>query len=360
MHAISVDVPSGIATGPKLPLVSVIITAHNYVSYVAECLASVREQSYSNFECVVVDDASTDQTLEAVERTLAGWGDGRFSVKSTAQNVGQMGAQVFGLRATSGEFVVFVDADDVLHDNFLERHLFAHLNFEVPVAFTSSDQWTIDGRGTVLSFHHSDFLSRHLNDEGQEVTIGEGSKLAMQAFLLPWRHHDQVALGEWWWATQSTMMFRRPVLELILPETIATGAFRICANSYIVRFSQLIGGSLLLREALGRYRRHGGNNFSANPLIGARMQTGDMRIHPRFHDFHVLALATLTQGADRFTAVLGEGRFIELATIFRLGGGGGTVGRLRGSIVHRVVRRIVMRIAGAEAYAKLRMRVLRL
>ena len=71
MTASLIDVASGTSAGLKLPLVSVIVTAHNYAAYVAECLASVRAQSYSNFECLVVDDASTDQTLDVVERTLA-------------------------------------------------------------------------------------------------------------------------------------------------------------------------------------------------------------------------------------------------------------------------------------------------
>ena len=343
-----------------VPLVSIVVTAHNYARFIGECLASIREQTYANFECIVVDDASTDGTPDIAKATIAPWKDSRFSVVSTPENLGQLGAQVSGFAKTRGEFVVFVDADDVLHENFLERHLFVHLNSEVPVAFTSSDQWTIDGSGTVLSFHHSDLLSRYHTAEGREMTIGDGSDLAMRAFLLPWQD-THIAFGPWWWATQTSMMFRRPVLDLVLPNKVEPGVFRICADFYLVRFAQLIGGSLLLRESLCRYRRHGSNNFSSNPLIGARMQTGDMRKHPENAEFFNLALFVLRKNIDRFIAIVGEDRYSGLLGVFAPDDGKHRlVSLLRASPAHRAIRWIIKFTLGADMYSKIRARFLRL
>jgi cellulose synthase/poly-beta-1,6-N-acetylglucosamine synthase-like glycosyltransferase len=52
----------GGALAVALPRVSVIVTAYNYARYIGECLASIRAQTYTNFECVVVDDRSADGT----------------------------------------------------------------------------------------------------------------------------------------------------------------------------------------------------------------------------------------------------------------------------------------------------------
>jgi glycosyltransferase involved in cell wall biosynthesis len=339
----------------KLPCVSVIVTAYNYARYIGECLASIRAQTYTNFECVVVDDRSRDRTREVAETTVSEWNDMRFSVTQTPQNLGQLGAQVFGLSKTRGDFVVFIDADDVLHDNFLMRHLFAHLNFELPVGFTSSDQWTINASGEVLSFHDPQ-VSRHYGSRGQEVTIGEGSDRSLQAYLLRW-HDTPLTFDHWRWATQSTMMFRRPLIELILPDDLESGAFRTCADSYIVRFAQLIGGSLVLREPLGRYRRHGSNNF-AGPLIGARTESGDMRKHPTLGEHYACALAILSAKSDQFIASIGEDRYQNLLATFRLGAGSGDFRRWRGSVPHRIFRRIMLPLVGAKAYARMRARVL--
>src|SRR5262249_60323042 len=91
-------------------------------------------------------------------------------------------------------------------------------------------------------------------------------------------------------------MFRRPLLSLILPAPPSgLAAFRTCSDFYIVRLGQLVGGSFVFREALGCYRRHGGNNFAYNGVIAARMQTGDMRNHPSLAAFRDLVLCMLPE-----------------------------------------------------------------
>ncbi len=125
------------------PLVSIIVTAHNYGRFVADCLNSVFAQTHPRIECIVVDDCSDDDTPAVVEGLLAGWNDPRFSYHRLSRNVGQLGAQVEGFARSKGEFVVFLDADDLLFPDFVARHLFVHHNLETPVGFTSSNQWTI-------------------------------------------------------------------------------------------------------------------------------------------------------------------------------------------------------------------------
>ena len=108
-------------------------------------------------------------------------------------------------------------------------------------------------------------------------------------------------------------MFRRALLAMILPDAPSQAqGFRTCSDFYIVRLGQLIGGSFVFREALGCHRRHGGNNFCRNDLIAARMQTGDMRIHPPPAAFRALVLQLLADRRQEWLSLLGQERYDDL------------------------------------------------
>jgi len=356
--------PSAIPSPPPQvlsdPLVSVIVTAYNYGEFIADCLRSVRAQTYERFECIVVDDCSTDDTPAIVSALLREWQDPRFRYTRLPQNVGQLGAQLHGFGESAGEFVVFLDADDLLFPPFLERHLFVHHYIETAVAFTSSNQWTISRDGQVLAKSHTDFVSRVWNTEGIDLRVkatDDKRRAPARGILFPF-WHDENDPSTWVWGTQSTMMFRRPLLAMILPAPSRSAeSFRICADFYLVRFGQLIGGSYVFREALGCYRRHGGNNFSKNDLIAARMQTGDMRNHPSAAAYRRLGREVLAERKTDFIAVLGAARYYHLVAYFRSPASG-----VMGSMPfhRRIVRDTLARLLGEDAYVRLRLWVRRL
>jgi glycosyltransferase involved in cell wall biosynthesis len=99
-----------------MPRVSVVVPAYNAEAYLAETLASVREQSYDDWEVVVADDGSTDRTVEIAESL----GE-RFVVARGASNEGPAAARNRALAAASGELVAFLDADDLWAPGFLTR-----------------------------------------------------------------------------------------------------------------------------------------------------------------------------------------------------------------------------------------------
>src|SRR3990172_8271100 len=90
------------------PLVTVVIPSHNYARYVGDAVQSVLAQTYVPVEVIVVDDGSTDDTLQV----LARFGDRIRVLRLPGHGVAH--ARNAGLRAAMGEFIVFVDADDVL------------------------------------------------------------------------------------------------------------------------------------------------------------------------------------------------------------------------------------------------------
>jgi glycosyltransferase involved in cell wall biosynthesis len=98
---------------PEANLVSVIIPCYNQAHFLGQAIESVLGQSYSNFEIIVVDDGSTDNTAEVARRNP--------SVRYVYQkNAGLSNARNAGLRHSRGEFLVFLDADDRLLPRAIE------------------------------------------------------------------------------------------------------------------------------------------------------------------------------------------------------------------------------------------------
>jgi glycosyltransferase involved in cell wall biosynthesis len=100
----------------RAPKVTVVIPAFNVASYVADCLASVRAQTLPDWECIVVDDGSTDGTAERVR----GIADPRIRLHSQ-RNQGVSAARNAGLAQARGAYVLFLDGDDRLHPQALSR-----------------------------------------------------------------------------------------------------------------------------------------------------------------------------------------------------------------------------------------------
>lgn len=101
-------------------LVTVIIPAYNAAAYIAETIASVKGQTYPHWECIVVNDGSTDDTRKIVSEQING--DLRFSCIDQ-KNAGLSAARNTGLEKARGEFIQFLDADDILLPSKLEVQL---------------------------------------------------------------------------------------------------------------------------------------------------------------------------------------------------------------------------------------------
>lgn len=102
------------------PLVSVVIPCYNQGRFLADTLDSVRAQTYPQWECVIVNDGSTDDT-RAVAQRYAGL-DARFKYIEQ-ENRGLPGARNRGLREASGAYLQFLDSDDVIGDAKFELQL---------------------------------------------------------------------------------------------------------------------------------------------------------------------------------------------------------------------------------------------
>ncbi len=131
------------------PAVSVVIPVYNAEKYIAECLESLLAQTFQDFEVIAIDDCSTDNSCAVVENYFPKF-NGRLKLFQTEKNSGGAGyvPRNIGLELSRGEYIFFMDADDVIDKIALEKLLAAAKNFDVEVVYTSSC-YTYDAAGTI-------------------------------------------------------------------------------------------------------------------------------------------------------------------------------------------------------------------
>lgn len=130
------------------PLISVVIPTYNRMNSVCNAIDSVLNQTYSNIEIIVVDDGSTDNTANRLEQ----YGDKIKYIKQI--NGGVSSARNTGIRSSEGEYLAFLDSDDIWYDDKIEKQMKFFQDNEdsilalvyVDVIRTSGDGKTIESR----------------------------------------------------------------------------------------------------------------------------------------------------------------------------------------------------------------------
>ena len=117
----------------NFPAISVIIPLYNAEKYVGECLDSLLAQTFQNFEVIVVDDCSTDNSVKIVE-SYAEKFSGRLRLNKTPKNSGSGGfPRNKGIEFARGEYIYFIDADDTITPTALEDLYTLAKNFDADV-----------------------------------------------------------------------------------------------------------------------------------------------------------------------------------------------------------------------------------
>lgn len=117
------------------PLVSIIIPTFNRAHLIAETLDSILAQTYTNWECIIVDDGSSDATAEVVNKYVNI--DSRFQYhhRPNTYKSGGNGARNYGFELSKGEYINWFDSDDIMHPKKLDKQvkslLYSDFNFAV-------------------------------------------------------------------------------------------------------------------------------------------------------------------------------------------------------------------------------------
>ena len=131
------------------PQVSIIISTYNGAAYIGETIASIRDQTYRNWELIIVDDGSTDDT----EKIVTSFQDdriqfikaGRIGINGKIKNI--------GLDKVSGEFIAFIDHDDLWAPNKLEKQVIALQHIPKP-DFALSMDIILNKKGEPVNFFY--------------------------------------------------------------------------------------------------------------------------------------------------------------------------------------------------------------
>lgn len=214
------------------PRVSVCIVNHNYAAYLADAIESVLQQDYDDLEILVVDDGSTDDSVDVANR----YADrARVVVKA---NGGQASAMNAGFRIATGDVVLFLDADDMLTPGTVAL---------VASAFRDSSlakvQFAVD------------------------VVGPDGSPLGIR---IPGPHaipvngdlrHHVLRVRNYPWPPNSGNAFSSAALAAVLP--MPEDAYRVDADCYLAETTPLCGRVATLSRVGALYRWHPRNNSAA-------------------------------------------------------------------------------------------------
>lgn len=172
----------------KKSKISIIIPVFNMEKYLGFCLKSIAEQTYQDFEVLMVDDGSTDGGLSLLEKQSDT--DNRF-VAFSKNNEGVSSARNFGLSKATGEWIMFVDPDDFLAHDALER-MIAKTTSDVDIISCCCQ--VIRRNGSELSADHffpHDFQAKSEKDKEPlyfqllDSSYGQPAK-AITAIGVPW------------------------------------------------------------------------------------------------------------------------------------------------------------------------------
>lgn len=104
--------------------VSIVIPVYNVASYIERCLQSVVSQSYQAFECILIDDCGTDESIHLAEQFIKKYQEKiSFSILRHDKNRGLSAARNTGIKAAKGNYIYFMDSDDAITPNCIETLL---------------------------------------------------------------------------------------------------------------------------------------------------------------------------------------------------------------------------------------------
>ncbi|GGD22755.1 glycosyltransferase family 2 protein [Flavobacterium orientale] len=132
-------------------LVSIVTPTFNSAKYIAETIQSVQNQTYKNWEMIIVDDGSTDETISIIQKIQNE--EPRVQLVIQSKNVGPAITRNKGIELAKGNYLTFLDADDIWFSDFIQNSIETVQQTRIPFVFSSykrSDEH--------LNFIYSDFI----------------------------------------------------------------------------------------------------------------------------------------------------------------------------------------------------------
>lgn len=247
------------------PLISVVIASYNHEIYIAKTLQSLEKQTFQNFEIILIDDGSTDNTVQEARNS-----NSRAAIFQQ-DNRGVVNARNRGIGLAKGKYICFIDSDDVvLPDRFARQVSVLESNPEIGLVY--SDAYAIDSNDKILGRFHEVYPVKKGNLDEQLVL-----------------HYCFVPI--------MTVMVRRELL-------LATGLFEnpgyICDYVKWIEIAH-ISQSYYIPEPLACWRRH---TASVSKTTAQEQKYAQIRValHRILRRYPKLKVKTARRLAVRFSA----------------------------------------------------------
>ena len=221
---------------------SVIITNNNSSKRLEKAIRSVLDQSVPPIDIVVVDDFSSADAWTSSQECVESLGDPRIKLIRRGSSRGQINAIFDGLEVCRGDFISFLDPNDLYEPDFVETLLRAHLNPLRIAAVATCEMGRYNVAGGVLSRTFTGFRQKALADKKLEEMEAHQRKYGFSRFFNPWE------VG-WPWSSTSGLMIRKDAMRMIRPEGLADD-FLHSVDVYCAHGAHMIGGTLFVDQLL--------------------------------------------------------------------------------------------------------------
>jgi glycosyltransferase involved in cell wall biosynthesis len=266
------------------PFVSIVIPAYR-ARFFAQALDGACAQSYPNLEIIVCDDAPGSEIGDIVRRRA----DRRVRYRRNARNLGFAGNFTHGFRAARGQFIKFLNDDDLLHPECVARMIGAFLNFGARAALCTSRRTPIDADGNVLG---DIAATRPLATEDSLFEgRGFGDRILAQSLN---------RIGE-----PTTVMFRKADVEVVNDNLFRLGEtdYHCLADLSLWLRLLLRGDCIYLADPLSQFRLHA-DQEQRDPRVAYRCLTEHVRLIEDAIALGYLADVKLRRRAVQITRLL--------------------------------------------------------
>ena len=140
--------------------ITVIVPVYNTEEYIERCIRSIMEQTYKNLEIIIVNDGSTDNSMDICKNLQV---EDNRNIIINQENKGVAGARNTGIENSTGEFIGFVDSDDYLEKNMYEK-LMGYIE-EYNADLSSARAFMIDRNGILEDTHYNNYVDSFVDEK---------------------------------------------------------------------------------------------------------------------------------------------------------------------------------------------------
>ena len=160
------------------PLVSVIIVNFNGIDFLKNCLSSLFEADYQNFECIIVDNNSSDESVEYVEDNFP-----KIKIIKLEQNMGFAKPNNIGAKKAKGEFLLFLNNDTIPKHDFISK-LIEAMNQDPKIAICQSlllkEDETVDSAGDFIDTLGRAYSSKKIPNRNSPILSARGASMMIR------------------------------------------------------------------------------------------------------------------------------------------------------------------------------------